>query len=94
MPLTGQNTSLSILELLNTSWTSCKLLLQLTATGRVKAHYLLRYGLPPGQRLGESNLFVTAGTEIIQGVDNQGNITPDPRLTRRQQHDHADLPAC
>lgn len=56
-------------------------------------------GKPPGglnqtsPRLGESNLFIAAGVQVVYGLGDPGDVTPDARPARRHQHEHADPPA-
>jgi hypothetical protein len=43
--------------------------------------------------LGESNLFIAAGVQVVYGMGDPGDVTPDARPARRHQHEHADPPA-
>lgn len=56
-------------------------------------------GKPPGglnqtsPHSGESNLFIATGVQVVYGMGDPGDITPDARPARRHQHEHADPPA-
>jgi hypothetical protein len=41
----------------------------------------------------DRNFLVAAGTQVVYYLNDRGHMIPDPRPIRRQQNDHADLPA-
>lgn len=53
-------------------------------------------GKPPGwlnqtsPHLGESDLFIATGVQVVYGMGDPGDVTSDARPARRHQYEHAD----